>query len=125
MWVSSYELEGILGKDMARVLTETRGGVKFYVPQEASRAHWLAKVVGVAGMVAMCETWPGAEITVPNGRREPRKAEVLRLLAQGMPKAKIAERCDVTERYVYMVAEATGPKQLPLPMGLMMPVGGV
>jgi DNA-binding NarL/FixJ family response regulator len=117
MWVSYPELVSILGDDMALVLTRGKGGIKFYVPRQASPDHWLAKLVGVDGMEALCAAYPGEDIVVPNGRREHCKAKVLQLLDEGLTKAEIAEQCGVTDRYVYIVSSATaGAKQLPLPI---------
>jgi len=110
MWVSLPELRAILGHDMADTLCIVRGGVKIYVPHNASVTHELARIVGLRGMMALCAEYKGEYITVPNGKREPHKERVYQLLRQGKSRRAIAQECGVTERYVYYVA-CMGPKQ--------------
>lgn len=110
MWVSMPELEGVLGRDMARTLARCRGGVDFYVPSLADPGHAIARMVGLRGMEALCAAFGGEWITPPNGRREPQKERVLAMLKQGKPKTAIALECGVTERYVYYLS-GMGPQQ--------------
>ena len=110
MWVSMPELENILGRDMAHTLARHQGGIEFYVPVKADPAHSIARIVGVHGMMALCTEFKGQAITVPNGRNEPQKGKVLRLLAEGKTKASIALECGVSENYVYKLAGLT-PRQ--------------
>ena len=113
MWVSMFELEGILGRDMARALSLHRGGLETYVPMRADTGHALARIVGARGMEALCAEFRGQYITVPNGRNEPQKEKVLRLLAQGKTRSSIALECGVSENYVYKLA-ALVPRQVQL-----------
>ena len=118
MWVSMVELEDLLGKDKARVLTASIGGIATYIPQEADISHNLAKLITLPGMQALCAKFGKSWITLPNGRNEPYQGRILKLLGEGRKsRAAIAAEVGCTERYVYMVATIE-PKQqqLTLPM---------
>lgn len=115
MWVSMPELENILGRDMARTLSRYRGGLETYVPVRADAGHALAKILGLRGMEALCAEFRGQSITIPNGRNEPQKGNVLKLLAEGRTKSSIALECGVSENYVYKLSGlVSGQKQLTL-----------
>jgi len=111
MWVSLPDLADILGREMAGVLSRARGGVEMYVPHTAVATHDLARIVGMQGMQALGAEFGGKYITVPNGRFEPHKATVLRMLEEGRTKKDIALECGVTERYVYYVVNRFSPRQ--------------
>lgn len=118
MWISVPELENLLGKDAAHVLIKQRGGVDFYVPSKPESTHPLARLLGLPAFHTLCRAFGGERITAPNGRSEPQKERIVRLLQSSMPKADIAAECGVTERYVYMVAsyESGRQQQLTLPL---------
>ena len=111
-WVSLFELEPLLGKDMTKVLTKHIGGVSTYIPYAAQPDHQIAKLVGIAGMKALCSKYGKSWITVPNGKHdEPFKERILKLLEEAtMSRAAIAQEVGVTERYVYRLAKL-GPRQ--------------
>jgi hypothetical protein len=63
-----------LGEDAAFKLIEARGGVRVYIPQEATRdrkiaaAHKLADVIGEEGIVALSKMFGGLTIAIPVAR---------------------------------------------------------
>ena len=112
MWVSMWELESVLGRDMAKTLSRYRGGVEMYIPESSWHGAELKKIVGELGMIALVRQYGGKKITIPNGRREPQKGKILRLLkVPGKSRAEIAVECGVTERYVYMLGGLNDQRQ--------------
>ena len=112
-WISTCELSELLGQDATRVLTRNKGGLSVYIPHYVTPDHILAKLIGWPGAHTLSSEYGGEYIIVPNGRNEPQKGKIIRMLQQGKSRRQIAEQCGVTERYVYMVAEQENsrPKQ--------------
>ncbi len=107
-WVTFEQLADIMGADRAEALCRARGGVRVYVPVTASPRSCLAPLVGLPALAALSAALGGQVIVPPNRRRAPaRKAEIVRLLEQGVPRRAVALRLDVTERYVEFVAQMT------------------
>lgn len=120
MWVSLYELETLLGKEAARLLTIHFGGVRFYVPTTMETGGNIAKIIGERAATLLSEVYGGRSITVPNGKNEPHKQRIIAMLEAGLEKSDIARELEVTERYVYHVAQHAGIgsniEQLTLPL---------
>jgi hypothetical protein len=63
-----------LGEDIAFKLIEARGGVRVYIPQDATHdhkiaaAHKLADVIGKEGVVALSKMFGGLTIPIPVAR---------------------------------------------------------
>ncbi|MDR2745684.1 MAG: RNA helicase [Desulfovibrio sp.] len=110
-WVSHGELRELLGSDAAGALCRTFGGVHYYIPAEPSAAHPFTPILGTAGMRVLCNTYGGEKITLPNWKRpEPKKGEILSRLEKGESPRSIAIALEVTERWVWVVAEVYKPR---------------
>lgn len=112
-WVTFESLRDVMGADRAEALCRARGGVRVYVPLTPRPGSSLAPIVGLPALRALSAAYGGQVIVPPNRRRAPaRKAEIVRLLEQGVPRRAVALQLDVTERYVEFVAQMTRPRQV-------------
>ena len=105
MWVSMRELEELIGEEKAYTLANTRAGVATYIPKTYTGRESLVDLVGLPAATTLAKAFGGEYVMLPNVRkREPKKREVLELLASGKPQREIALALDVTQRYVEQIA---------------------
>lgn len=111
-WVTMGELTMLVGEDSAKALCSCIGGLRTYIPKRPDLSTRLGRVAGWRAMSLLCEVYGGREVTFPNRRRgEGQKKIVLEGLEAGLSIRKIAERAEVTERYVRAVAKMYGGRR--------------
>lgn len=104
VWVSYPELEDVLGDTGANLLCAAVGGASVPIPRAPVQGTYLAALLGMERMGRLCAEFGGLRIVVPNRRREPYKARIIRMLDAGKSPGSIALELGVTERYVRIVA---------------------
>lgn len=102
--VSYADMVEVLGKDAARALHESRGGISIYVPMNPKPDHPLAQFIGLEALETLCAFAGGESLSLSNAGRHINKPRILRMLEQGQSAATIALECGVTERYVNRLA---------------------
>ena len=116
-WVSQFELGEVIGKANAKMLCAHFGGLRQYIHIQPSPIHPFARLLGMVPMRLLCETYGGYSITLPNGRNEPSKEEILAAIEQGAKTTEeIALEFGVTRRWVLRLMQHTkkDPQQLRL-----------
>lgn len=112
-WVSYGELADTIGDTGASLLCAAVGGASMFIPQAPVKGAYLTALLGEERMGRLCAGFGGLRIVVPNRRREPYKARIVRMLEAGKSPFAIALELGVTERYVRIVAQQT--KKQPKP----------
>ena len=104
-WVARVELEEVIGKQAAKLLCAHFGGLRQYIPQKANAYHPFASLLGMLDLTLLCERYGGVSITLPNGRNEPGKEEIIKAIEKGEKTMRdIALEFGVTERWVWRLA---------------------
>ena len=118
MWVSTVELQDLLGKDTTHLLCAHFGGVAYYIPQVAKEEHQFARIIGMPAFRVLCSAYHGNNVTFPNGRRsEPKRAAIIKMLDEGHSLRHTALALGVSQRWVESVASQTRQNvQLKLPL---------
>lgn len=105
VWVSYPELVDVLGDAGANLLCAAVGGASMPIPRAPVQGTYLSALLGMERMGRLCAEFGGLRIVVPNRRREPYKARIIRMLDAGTSPGSIALELGVTERYVRIVAQ--------------------
>lgn len=112
MWVSDVELADLLGRDAARIFTRTLGGQCLYVPAKADASHRIACIIGLRCMEILCASYGGENITIPNGReKNTARRRAIQMLQQGHSLSRVANACEITQRYAEMIAQELRAQQ--------------
>lgn len=95
------ELEGALGEDGARLVSDQYGGTVLYVPIHLPEEHFLRTTLGddLAGKLSYY--FGGVRLHVP--KQVARRAKVLELRQAGYTVRDIARQTHYSERQVYRV----------------------
>jgi hypothetical protein len=100
------DLGSTLGYSATAALVDWFGGGLLYVPNEASEAHAICKVIGLPAFVRLCKEWGGKEIWVPLGyqREQDRRDRMIAvLLALGLGSKQVGSVAGMSERHVQAV----------------------
>ena len=111
VWISCAELEETIGKAGASLLCAAVGGASMFIPRAPVKGAYLTALLGEERMGRLCAGF--VRIVVPNRRREPYKARIVRMLEAGKSPVAIALELGVTERYVRILARQV--KEQPSP----------
>lgn len=102
----------VIGAAATVRLAERFGGVQTYIPQAPGADHPWAPVIGLDAVRALAEHWPGTHLEIPRGAfGKLKKAEVLRLLEQGLSKRQAALQSGCTDRYVRRLVNGDAGEQ--------------
>lgn len=113
-----------VSEEAAVKLAQSRGGRTVWVPQTPKQNSALTLIVGLDAARGISRLFGDSDLEVPQGSlRGPkaRHAIVRDLAAQGLSKAQIADRVDLTTRTVRTILNDAAPDardsagQLPLP----------
>lgn len=121
--ITSVQLRQVaeaIGAAAAVRLAERFGGVQTYIPKLPGAGHAFAPVIGVEAVRRLAEIWGGSHLELPRGCfGRLKKAEVLRLLEDGLSKRQAALKAGCTDRYVRRLANGDAGDQAQglLPLG--------
>ena len=119
MYVSQCALNDLLGKDAARALLITFGGVRTYIPKtvKENAKHEFIPIIGAEGFRLLCEAYGGGAISLCNGEKPSmRRKKILEALACKKAIRDIAIEYGVTERYVNVLLAKYKPRAVQLPL---------
>ncbi len=97
------ELVCLIGRRKAIALCRAGGGGQVYVPPRMNTRTRLVAMLGPADAAKLIERWPGQELQLPKlvaHDRAKRDAEIMQQAANGMTRAEIARRHELTTRQV-------------------------
>jgi len=106
------ELVEKIGLPDAYRLCRERGGVRIYIPYQARPDCQLARIVSMEAVRALVEHWQGETIEVPKAEtllRQLRDREIRAARRQGVPRAELARRHNLTIRRIQDIAREPEP----------------
>lgn len=99
------ELVSVIGRESARKLVETMGGLDLFVPEKIGPTHPLAKALGLDTARQLSAVFRRTRITIPVSRARRRR---VRELAGTMTRQQIALKTGYSERHVYRLLGEDG-----------------
>lgn len=95
------ELEGLIGPEGLRALSEARGGRRLYVPRSVRAGHWLAEALGLEVAEQLAFQYGGCRIDVPSTPPpSDRNGRIRALRRAGVSTAGIAAAVRLSERQI-------------------------
>ena len=93
---------------MSSIAASNKGTM--YVPAIPRPTHKLVKIVGQAAAESLAQLYGGRNVSVPKCaaiQQSARHAEIIRLVAEGVPQVEVARRFGMTDRNVrHVLAKA-------------------
>ncbi len=96
-----------IGIDCAIELAKARGGRSVWIPKQPSPDHTIVSIVGLEDAIQLSRLLGGGNVLIPCGNiggAAGRRAQIERLLSEGVPNGQIAAEVDVHIRTVERVA---------------------
>lgn len=105
------DVEAVAGAEAARRLAEAFGGRRLYLPREPGPHHPISACLGHAAALELCRAIGGFPLDVPLGAG--RRAEILRLKAEGLGPLEIQRRVKCSRSTVFKVLREARAEETP------------